>query len=144
MLTNNYTTDPVLNSRYLLHEAQQAHYYGLSTDLALASVTSTPATAGGMAHRIGMLQLGADADVVLWDSHPLQLGATPKQVWIDGIQQLEHPVVADKGEKLQEAPKTHLTWRSRCLVLPSAQAFPVHRNLELAVRQAGKGADIVV
>jgi hypothetical protein len=28
-----------------------------------------------------------DADVVLWDSHPLRLGATPVAVWIDGIAQ---------------------------------------------------------
>ena len=30
------------------------------------------------------------ADIVLWDSHPLALGATPQQVWIDGIAQLGH------------------------------------------------------
>ena len=44
-----------------------------------------------MSHRIGILAESADADVVLWDSHPLQLGATPRQVWIDGIAQLGHP-----------------------------------------------------
>jgi hypothetical protein len=43
-----------------------------------------------LSHRIGILVEGADADVVLWDSHPLQLGATPRQVWIDGIAQLRH------------------------------------------------------
>jgi hypothetical protein len=31
---------PVLNSRHLIYEAQQAYYFGLSTNLALASVTS--------------------------------------------------------------------------------------------------------
>lgn len=35
-----------------------------------------------------MLAEGVDADVVLWDSHPLHLGAIPRQVWIDGIPQL--------------------------------------------------------
>jgi imidazolonepropionase-like amidohydrolase len=81
----------VLNSRYLLFEAQQAHYYSLPPHLALASVTSVPASAAGLAHRIGILRDGADADVVLWDSHPLHLGATPLQVWIDGIQQIPSP-----------------------------------------------------
>ncbi|GJE84554.1 composite domain of metallo-dependent hydrolase [Phanerochaete sordida] len=79
---------PVLNSRYVVYEAQQAHYYGLPPHLALASVTSTPARAAGLSHRIGLLAEGTDADVVLWDSHPLHLGATPRQVWIDGIPQL--------------------------------------------------------
>ncbi|KAI0340770.1 hypothetical protein BDW22DRAFT_1359586 [Trametopsis cervina] len=81
---------PVLNSRYLVYEAQQAHHYGLPPHLALSSVTSTPAKAAGLIHRIGTLAEGVDADVVLWDSHPLHLGATPRQVWIDGIAQLGH------------------------------------------------------
>jgi hypothetical protein len=47
-------------------------------------VTSVPARAAGVAHRVGVLQEGADADAVLWDRHPLRLGAVPRQVWIDG------------------------------------------------------------
>jgi imidazolonepropionase-like amidohydrolase len=49
---------PVLNSRYLVYEAQQAHYYGLPDNLALAAVTSTPATVMGQDHRIGFIKLG--------------------------------------------------------------------------------------
>ncbi|KAG2121914.1 hypothetical protein DEU56DRAFT_89089 [Suillus clintonianus] len=82
---------PVVNSRYLLHEAAQAHYYGLNPALALLSVTYTPATAMGMGHRIGMLKPGYDADVVIWSSHPLSLASTPTQVYIDGIPQLSLP-----------------------------------------------------
>ena len=41
----------------------------------------------------------------MFDSHPLALGATPKQVYIDGIPQLESPFVVKKPKKLQEAPK---------------------------------------
>lgn len=57
--------------------------------MALTSVTSIPATAAGLSHRVGILREGADADLVLWDSHPLQLGATPRKVWIDGILQFD-------------------------------------------------------
>ncbi len=52
-----------------------------------------------------------DADVVLWDSHPLRLGATPSAVWVDGIIQplgTEIGVVVGKGKEApewREAPK---------------------------------------
>ncbi|KAJ3975274.1 hypothetical protein EV361DRAFT_524556 [Lentinula raphanica] len=97
---------PVIDSRFLMHEAQQAHYYGLPDNLALSSVTSTPAQVMGQGHRIGFIRIGYDADVVLWDSHPLAIGATPKQVFIDGIAQLQNPTVISKPEALQHAPMT--------------------------------------
>ena len=62
---------PVTNSRYLPFKAQQPHYYELPANLALPSVTTTPATAAGLSHRIGHLREGSDADVVLWDTHTL-------------------------------------------------------------------------
>lgn len=64
----------------------------------------------GMDHRIGYVKAGYDADVVVWDSHPLQLSATPKQVWIDGIAQLgDKAYVVEKPPRLHQEPKT-LTW----------------------------------
>ncbi|KAH8080280.1 composite domain of metallo-dependent hydrolase [Cristinia sonorae] len=97
---------PVLNSRYLMFEAQQAHYYGLPRNLALASVTTVPVRTLGLEHRVGYIKVGYDADIVLWDSHPLALGATPQQVWIDGIPQLETPTLAPvkKSKVLQKPP----------------------------------------
>ena len=46
------------NSRYLLYEAQQAHYYGLPENLALASVIGNAAETMGMGHRIGYVKPG--------------------------------------------------------------------------------------
>ncbi|KAJ7594051.1 hypothetical protein C8J56DRAFT_853905 [Mycena floridula] len=97
---------PVLNSRYLIYEAQQAHFYGLHPGLSLASVTSTPAAAAGVGHRVGKLAPGYDADLVIWDSHPLALGATPVQVYIDGIAQLSSPHISEKPSTFQEVPQT--------------------------------------
>ncbi|KAG1735265.1 uncharacterized protein EDB91DRAFT_1250481 [Suillus paluster] len=90
-LVTSHSDHPVINSRYLLHEAAQAHYYGLDPALALLSVTYTSATAMGMGHRVGMLKPGYDADIVIWSSHPLSLASTPTQVYIDGIPQLSLP-----------------------------------------------------
>lgn len=44
------------------------------------------------------------SDLVIWDSHPLALGATPAQVFIDGIPQLESPHVVKKPKTFQHAP----------------------------------------
>ncbi|RDB24990.1 hypothetical protein Hypma_007852 [Hypsizygus marmoreus] len=96
---------PVLNSRYLLYEAQQAYYYGFPENLAIASVTSNSAEVMGMGHRIGYVKEGWDADLVIWDSHPLALGATPSQVFIDGIPQLKDPHVVHKRSAFQDTPK---------------------------------------
>ncbi|KAJ7144300.1 hypothetical protein C8R44DRAFT_657766 [Mycena epipterygia] len=97
---------PVLNARYLMYEAQQAHYHSLSPGLAIAAVTSTPARALGVGWRVGVLAEGYDADLVLWDSHPLALGATPLQVFIDGIPQLAAPAVLSKPDAFQRVPRT--------------------------------------
>jgi hypothetical protein len=97
---------PVINSRHLIFEAQQAHYYGLPEEAALSAVTSTPAGVAGLDHRLGYLKKGYDADVVVWDSHPLTLGATPKQVFIDGVTQLENPFIVSKSAAFHKAPET--------------------------------------
>jgi len=60
-LTSSQSDHPVLNSRYLLNEAQQAHYYGLEENLAIAAVTSTAAKILGYDHRIGFVKPGYDA-----------------------------------------------------------------------------------
>ncbi|KAI8139957.1 hypothetical protein BJV82DRAFT_645934 [Fennellomyces sp. T-0311] len=77
---------PVMNARDLLHEAQKAYHYGFDEHKALAAVTSVPANALALGHRIGSIEPGKDADIVIWERHPLRLGARPKQVIVDGIE----------------------------------------------------------
>lgn len=43
---------------------------------------------------------------MIWDSHPLALGAAPQQVFIDGIAQLQDPHVTPKPTRAQKVPKT--------------------------------------
>jgi imidazolonepropionase-like amidohydrolase len=100
---NMKSDHPVLNSRYLIYEAAQAHHYGLNFSLSMASVTTTPAKSIGLDHRMGYVRPGYDADLVVWDSFPLALGATPKQTYIDGIAQIEKPHIG--AEKPAEAQK---------------------------------------
>ena len=88
-----YVSDnPVLNAQHVLFEAAKGYHYGLPYHAALASVTTAPADELGMGQRLGKMKPGFDADVVVWDSDPLSVGAAPVQVWIDGKAQFEDPV----------------------------------------------------
>lgn len=72
--------------------AATAHSFGLPEILALQSVTSVPARSLEMHHRIGYTKPGYDADVVVWNAHPLSAGASPLQVYIDGRPTLDEKV----------------------------------------------------
>ncbi|KAI7863022.1 hypothetical protein BDF14DRAFT_1885495 [Spinellus fusiger] len=77
---------PVLNARDLLFEAQKAYHYGFDEHLSLAAITNVPAKALALDHRIGSLDVGKDADIVIWERHPLRLGARPRTVIVDGVE----------------------------------------------------------
>ncbi|THZ82444.1 hypothetical protein D6C88_06124 [Aureobasidium pullulans] len=96
-ITPVYVSDnPVINSQHVKHEAAKAYGYGLPYHVALAGLTSAPAELLGMGERLGKIKAGFDADIVVWDSDPLSLGATPIQVWIDGAPQFKDPVELKK------------------------------------------------
>jgi imidazolonepropionase-like amidohydrolase len=65
--------------------------------LALQSVTSVPAKSLEIDHRVGYVRPGYDADIVVWNSHPLSVGATAMQVYIDGRATLDPKTVAESG-----------------------------------------------
>ncbi|KAK4166878.1 hypothetical protein QBC43DRAFT_376846 [Cladorrhinum sp. PSN259] len=112
-LTPIYVSDnPVINAQHVILEAAKGYKYGLPYHAALAAVTTAPAERLGFGQRLGKIKPGFDADVVVWDSDPLSVGAAPVQVWIDGTAQFEHPVELDKpfaklitpDESLSEIP----------------------------------------
>mmetsp|Transcript_14930 Transcript_14930/g.35079 ORF Transcript_14930/g.35079 Transcript_14930/m.35079 type:complete len:588 (-) Transcript_14930:51-1814(-) len=75
---------PVTYARALLEQAAMAHHYGLGADDAIASVTINAAKAIGLDDRLGSLEVGKDADIVVWDRHPLRLGAKAVAVFVNG------------------------------------------------------------
>ncbi|KXJ90717.1 hypothetical protein Micbo1qcDRAFT_164365 [Microdochium bolleyi] len=97
-LTPIYVSDnPVLNAQHVVFEAAKAFGYGLPYHAALASVTTAPAERLGLGERLGKVKPGYDADIVVWDSDPMSVGATPVQVWIDGTAQFEDAFELDKS-----------------------------------------------
>lgn len=63
--------------------------YGLTREQALAAITINPARIWGIADRIGSLEVGKNADVVLWSGDPLEILSYPRQVFIGGVEQPE-------------------------------------------------------
>ncbi|KAM5353892.1 hypothetical protein ACJ41O_000542 [Fusarium nematophilum] len=99
-LTAVYVSDnPVLNAQHVLFEAAKAYHYGLPYHAALSGVTSAPADLLGLGNRLGKVKPGFDADIAVWDSDPLSVGATPVQVWIDGTAQFQDPIELLKSEE---------------------------------------------
>lgn len=64
--------------------AALATRYGLDPARARRAITTTPATAVGAQDRIGSIRQGLDADLVVFSTDPLDPGARPLAVWIDG------------------------------------------------------------
>jgi len=61
--------------------------YGLTRDEALAAITINPARIWNIAERTGSLEIGKDADVVLWNGDPLETLSYPLRVFIGGVEQ---------------------------------------------------------
>ena len=61
--------------------------YGLPYSAAMASVTINPAKIWGLADRIGSLEAGKDADVVIWTGDPLEVTTYATSVFIQGKEQ---------------------------------------------------------
>lgn len=83
------------NAKYLASQAAVGHAFHLPEEKALQAITSVPAKAIDLDFRIGYCRPGYDADIVVWDAHPLSLGATPLQVFIDGVPQLDDSKVEE-------------------------------------------------
>jgi imidazolonepropionase-like amidohydrolase len=64
--------------------AKTMKWGGLSEDEALATVTINPAKQLRIDGRVGSLEAGKDADVTIWNRHPLSTYAIVERVYIDG------------------------------------------------------------
>ena len=71
--------------RHLNSEAGKTMKYGgLTEDQALATVTLNPAKQLGIDNRVGSIEVGKDADLVIYDKYPLSDFAKVQKVLIDG------------------------------------------------------------
>ena len=79
---------PGVAGQWLLIDASIAHGHGMSEADVLRAVTLSPAEVLGVADRMGSLEVGKDADVVVFDGDPLSIRTWATRVYVGG--QLVH------------------------------------------------------
>ena len=72
------------NVRNIRQEAGNAVAYGMTWDDALRAVTLGPSELFGLGDRVGTLQVGRAANVVVWSGDPFELKTLPEHVFLRG------------------------------------------------------------
>ncbi len=78
--------EEAFNVRNVRYEAGNAVAYGMDWNAALRAITLTPAEVFGVADRVGSLQAGKSADVVIWSGDPFEFTSQPERVYVQGVQ----------------------------------------------------------
>jgi imidazolonepropionase-like amidohydrolase len=72
-------------TRHLNQEAAKTMKWGgMTEDQALAMITINPAIQLRIQDRVGSIEVGKDADLVLYDNYPLSSYAKVRTTWVDG------------------------------------------------------------
>ncbi len=90
--------------RSIRQHAGNAVANGMSWDEALRAVTLSPAEIFGVADKIGSLQAGREANVVVWDGDPFELSTRATHVFIRGRQSTSpsrEQLLVDRYKRLQ-------------------------------------------
>jgi imidazolonepropionase-like amidohydrolase len=75
---------PAGSGKWLLVDAGIAAGYGMSEADVLKAVTLVPATILGIANRVGSLEVGKDADVIILDGPPLSVKTWVERAYVNG------------------------------------------------------------
>lgn len=84
------TDAPVIPIEHLVMCSALAYKAGMSEESALKAITVHPAEILGVADRVGSIEVGKDADIVIWNKHPFDLQAIAETVFVDGKIAYEH------------------------------------------------------
>jgi imidazolonepropionase-like amidohydrolase len=81
------TTDhPVVPINFLVHQASLSVKHGLDRDTALRALTVNPARIVGIDDRLGSIEPGKDADLVIWSGDPLDVMSRVTRALINGAE----------------------------------------------------------
>jgi len=99
--------------RHLNQEAAKTMKWGgASEENALRMVTLNPAKQLGIDDRTGSLDVGKDADIVMWDGPPLSMFAKPVQTYVEGVLYFDIEMDKDRQQAIA-AERTALLERHK-------------------------------
>ena len=101
--------EEAFNVRNLKQEAGNAVSYGMTWDDALRAVTLAPAEFFGAADRVGSLQPGREANVVVWSGDPFEFTTRAEHVFVRGREYSEKTRQDLLIERYRNLPSTHNT-----------------------------------
>lgn len=96
VLTSFNSDDNELATRLNTEAAKAVKYGGVSPEEALKFVTINPATQLRIQHRVGSLEVGKDADFVVWDGPPLSTLSRCQETWIEGVRYFDQESHAER------------------------------------------------
>lgn len=91
-----------LARRLNLDAAKAMKYGGLNEDEALRTATLNPAIQLGIDHRVGSIDVGKDADLVIWNGHPLSTYSRVDTTFIEGEVYFDRAQDLQKREQLRK------------------------------------------
>jgi imidazolonepropionase-like amidohydrolase len=99
-------SDSAEEARHLNQEAAKCMKWGgISEEQALALVTINPAKAMGIEDRVGSIEVGKDADFVIYNKHPLSVYAVPQKTIIDGVVYFDREKDLEMRKAIEEEKK---------------------------------------
>jgi imidazolonepropionase-like amidohydrolase len=99
--------EEAFNVRNLKQEAGNAVAYGMTWDDALRAVTLAPAEIFGVSDRVGSLQPGREANVVVWSGDPFEFTTRVEHVFVRGREYTEKTRQDMLMERYKTLPGTH-------------------------------------
>ncbi len=91
-----HTDDPITDSRWFLRSGGMAMRDGLSASDALGALTLKSAEMLGLSDRVGSLQVGKDADLVVLSGPPFSVWTQVLQTWVDGERVFDRSDASDR------------------------------------------------
>jgi len=91
-----------------LEAAKVMRYGGMNETEALAMVTINPAKQLGISDKVGSIEVGKSADLVLFDQHPLSGYSKAMKVWIDGHEYFDREKDLETRPKFEQQKKNLL------------------------------------
>jgi imidazolonepropionase-like amidohydrolase len=93
--------------RHLYHEAAKTQRYGgMTDDEALAMITINPAKQLGVSDKVGSIEEGKQADLVIFEGHPLSSYAIPQMTFVDGVKYFD--INSDEDDQRQLVSATEM------------------------------------